>query len=299
MRKAALLLAALPFVLCQTTSPKRGLALVESSARHEDDHQYWTSGDLTWYYNWHSTPSSEIDHTKLQYVPMMWGANSSDTSFYTEVKNLKDNGYNITWVLGFNEPDGCVNGGSCIDAETAAEVWIQQIEPLKDLGIQLGAPAVTGAPNGFVWLQNWFTACAGKCTPDFIPVHWYGNFEGLASHVGQVNATYENMTMWITEYAYAKADLEESQDFYNQSSAFFDRIDHITHYSYFGAFRSDVSKVGKNAAMLTEKGELTDIGAWYLGQKATGNVPKGDSTRAASFAGSASLVLAAALWCLG
>lgn len=172
MRKAAVLLTALPYVLSQTSSPKRGLAYVEASARNDDDNHFWTTGDLTWYYNWHSTPSSEIDHTKLQYVPMMWGANSSDTNFSTEVKNLKDNGYNITWVLGFNEPDGCVNGGSCIDAETAAQVWIQQIEPLKDEGIQLGAPAVTGSPDGFNWLQNWFTACAGRCTPDFIPVHW-------------------------------------------------------------------------------------------------------------------------------
>jgi hypothetical protein len=27
--------------------------------------------------------------------------------------------------------------------------------------------------------------------------------------------------------------------------------------------------------MLTEKGELTDIGSWYLGGAATNNIPKG------------------------
>lgn len=47
----------------------------------------------------------------------------------------------------------------------------------------------------------------------------------------------------------------------------------VTHYSYFGAFRSDVSNVGPNAAMLTEKGGLTDIGSWYMGGAATDNVP--------------------------
>lgn len=60
---------------------------------------------------------------------------------------------------------------------------------------------------------------------------------------------------------------------------------YLTHYSYFGAFRSDQSNIGPNAAMLTQKGELTDIGAWYLGQKATGNVPKGDSTQISAFSG--------------
>ncbi len=44
-------------------------------------------------------------------------------------------------------------------------------------------------------------------------------------------------------------------------------------YSYFGAFRSDVSNVGPNAAMLTQKGLLTSIGSWYLGGAATDNVP--------------------------
>jgi len=47
----------------------------------------------------------------------------------------------------------------------------------------------------------------------------------------------------------------------------------ITHYSYFGSFRSDVSNVGPNAAMLDSDGQLTDIGSWYLGGDATGNIP--------------------------
>lgn len=189
----AALLTSIPSILAQTTSPKRGLALVETA--QPSDNPYWTSGDLTWYYNWHSQPNPALDHTKLQFVPMLWGARQ--TNFLSDVTNLIDQGYNITWVLGFNEPDGCgqVYGGSCVDAQTAAETWTREMEPLKDLGVKLGAPAVTGSPDGFNWLRNWFAACEGRCRPDFIPVHWYGNFEGLASHVGQVNATYENMTM--------------------------------------------------------------------------------------------------------
>lgn len=49
----------------------------------------------------------------------------------------------------------------------------------------------------------------------------------------------------------------------------------ITRYSYFGAFRSDVSNVGANAAFLTSNGKLTDIGSWYLGGSVTGNKPSG------------------------
>jgi hypothetical protein len=49
----------------------------------------------------------------------------------------------------------------------------------------------------------------------------------------------------------------------------------IERYAYFGAFRSDVSNVGPDAAMLTQDGKLTDIGSWYLGGAATDNVPSG------------------------
>lgn len=53
----------------------------------------------------------------------------------------------------------------------------------------------------------------------------------------------------------------------------------LTHYSYFGAFRSDVSNVGPNAAMLNQDGKLTDIGSWYMGGVATNNIPKGAGGR--------------------
>lgn len=225
-------------ILAQQTAPtsaKRGLAYVETS-ESSDDH-YWTSGDLTWYYNWSPTPNSTFDNTPLQFVPMLFGggdssssSSSSSSSFSTQIKSLISSGRNITWILGFNEPDGCSGssyGSSCLDAQTASEIWIRELEPLKTEfpHLQLGAPAVTSAPTGFTWLQNFFTACAGKCRADFIPVHYYGDFEGFASHVGQVNATYANMSMWVTEWAFPEEKLEETQDFYNQSIAFLDRVE--------------------------------------------------------------------------
>lgn len=60
-------------------------------------------------------------------------------------------------------------------------------------------------------------------------------------------------------------------------------LSNITHYSYFGAFRSDVSNVGPNSAMLTQNGQLTDIGSWYMGGAATNNIPNGAAQLASSF----------------
>jgi hypothetical protein len=87
--------------------------------------------------------------------------------------------------------------------------------------------------------------------------------------------------MWITEYAMSHADLADTQSFFNMSADYFDRMDSVERYSYFGSFRSDVSNVGPNAAMLNQKGQLTDIGSWYLGMAATGNIPKGAAPQVA------------------
>lgn len=73
---------------------------------------------------------------------------------------------------------------------------------------------------------------------------------------------------------------------------------YITHYSYFGSFRSDVSNVGPNAAMLTQDGKLTDIGSWYLGGSATSNKPKGNAGHNSVFKGAGILIIFTSLWCL-
>lgn len=108
-----------------------------------------------------------------------------------------DDGRNVTHVLAYNEPDGTSStGGSSISPSAAATNWISQVEPLRKLGVKTGAPAVTGSQRGLTWLEDFFDACADigtNCTADFIPLHWYGNFEGLASYLGQVRAAYVSL----------------------------------------------------------------------------------------------------------
>lgn len=124
---------------------------------------------------------------------------------------------------GFNEPDGTqATGGSDIPATTAAQIWQQQIEPLAMQGVKLGAPACTGAESGTQWLKAFLAACS-NCTIDFVPVHWYGNFQGLASHIGEIVGTF-NKTVWVTEYADSGVNLQDSQTFYNQSSTYMDSL---------------------------------------------------------------------------
>lgn len=78
------------------------------------------------------------------------------------------------------------------------------------------------------------------------------------------------MPIWVTEYGYNDQNLSTTQDFFNQSLTFLEENKAVERYSWFGAFRSTVSNVGPNMAMLDPWGNLTDIGSWYLGGNATG-----------------------------
>lgn len=192
----------LPSALAEGTferSSKRGLVFVPDT-KYPADSQVWVEpgSDLTWYYNYGVTPSTEYSNrsqSEFEFVPMLWGApiSTSDNTFINGVQALIKGGSNISYVLAFNEPDGTTStGGSNVDPILAATTWIREVEPLRKLGIKAGAPAVTGSPGGFTWLSSFFSACTSQgtnCTADFIPIHWYGNFQGLASHLGQVVGT--------------------------------------------------------------------------------------------------------------
>lgn len=282
-----------------SSSDKRGLVFTPNP-NFPGDNQIWVQNgsDLTWYYNYQSQPSpayASISQQQFEFVPMMWGVtdNLNDTTFLTQVKALIDQGTNITHVLGFNEPDGSTsNGGSDIEPRDAAQAWVLNFEPLGKMGIKLGLPATTGGPDGLPWLKQFLANCSDivstgsqkkNCTWDFVPVHWYDNFAGLASLIGERRATWPDADIWVTEYAFANQDLETTQEFFNQTLDYFDKLDYIARYTYFGAFRSKTSNVGPNASFLNNGGRLTDIGSWYLGFGATNVKPT--STNAASSTG--------------
>ncbi|KAJ9648404.1 hypothetical protein H2199_001259 [Coniosporium tulheliwenetii] len=264
--------------------------------------------NISWYYNYGHMPSTPFasdsgtlrkrqsaTSSPILYIPMLWG--DFPGTFLSDTIARIQAGERVPYVLGFNEPDlGFDVGGSSITPARAAEVWVQQLEPLRAYGVSLGAPAVSGSPDGFTWLRNWFLACAGRCNPEFLPAHYYGDFSGLAGHLGQIKGTYPNLTIWVTEFAYAHSSARNSEIFLNQTLNYFDVTlppeYGLTHYSYFGGFRSDVSNVGAGATMLDANGKLTNIGRIYLGQFAEDTFEIQSATTATPTTGTSSLALA-------
>lgn len=280
-------LAAATLVTATSVNPKRGLAYITPNNTNAADTDHWQSdkSGLSWYYNWVDYASPELSN--IEFVPMMWGVgeDATDRVFYDSVHRLGFYGRNVSHVLGFNEPDAPASwGGSDVSPERAAEAWVANFEPLAERGVKLGLPACTGQPAGFQWLKDFLGNCSAvlseqegerrNCTWDFLPVHWYDNLEGLKSHIEERRAEWPDATIWVTEYAYAHQDLEATQEHFNRTIEYFENSDYIERYSYFGAFRSEASNVGPNAAFLNNDGDLTDMGSWYTGGKATGVDPQ-------------------------
>ena len=61
-------------------------------------------------------PPAGIIEGHMQFVPMMWGNAKKDAGFADKVLKLIDGGMNISYVLGFNEPDICTS--TCPDPES-------------------------------------------------------------------------------------------------------------------------------------------------------------------------------------
>ena len=209
MRNAAWLAQAAALAgLCAAanSSSKRGLVFTPNPY-HPDDNNVWikSGSDLTWYYNYQDMPSpvyASQPQDKFEFVPMMFGvdaSNPNDTKFLEAVQRQLDQGVNIQHVLGFNEPDGdSSTGGSNVKPTDAALAWVANFEPLAKKGIKLGLPACTGSWDTIPWLKQFLGNCSDlvstngtkkNCTWDFQTVHWYDNFAGLASHIGERRAT--------------------------------------------------------------------------------------------------------------
>jgi hypothetical protein len=194
-----LLLLAMAMYTDATQFSKRGLCFVPNSTTPQDDF-IWTErpSAMTWYYNYAPLPShvfANLTQDEFEFVPMLWGApeNINDTAFLDTVQAIVKNGTRISNVLTFNEPDLSQWGGSGVDPAFGAQVWVNNIVPLQQMGIRAGLPAPSGSTEGLPWIRQFLGNCSEitgeDCVYDFVTLHWYGSFEGLASHIGEYVAT--------------------------------------------------------------------------------------------------------------
>ncbi|KAF8803704.1 hypothetical protein BYT27DRAFT_7108977 [Phlegmacium glaucopus] len=210
-------------------------------------------------YTWN--PASPPDLFGLEFIPMLWGY-----SQISDFQRLVVPGY-ATHVLGFNEPD--LNTQSGIDAWTAASLWQQYIQPLKNHGYTLVSPATTSAPSGKKWMQDFISACHG-CTIDVVALHWYGtNAQAFIAYVTDFHTTF-NRNIWVTEFACQdfaggpQADQDQVFAFMKTVTSWMDSTSFVEKYFAFGVM-TDMGNVSPLNQLMNPDGTPTPLGWTYIG----------------------------------
>ncbi|PVH71776.1 glycoside hydrolase family 128 protein, partial [Cadophora sp. DSE1049] len=254
-------------------SSKRGLVSVSTNNPQDEPIFIKPNNGLTWYYNYGISPTPayiNLTQSDIEFVPMLWGvSNVTGSTFLKNITTMIGKGRNISHVLSFNEPDvNFTAKGSQVSPDAAAASWILNFDPLRKMGVKVGAPAVYANETGFAWLDKFYTACKKRksnCTANFMNIHVFGNASVIETYLTKYKKKYPGIPLWISEFALDYSPVLTSEAAFNETIAMFDNDTTIERYSYFGSFRSSDSGVGWNATMLDGIGELTNIGSWYLG----------------------------------
>jgi hypothetical protein len=268
------------------SSSKRGLCYIATDHSESDASLFTRRGSpLTWYYNYSPWPGpgNSLRQWSTQFVPMIHSAGEAESSVGT-LQNIlagQDGGAGanqITHVLSFNEPDGDTSsGGSDSSPQHAAQVFLDTLAPLRDepYNLLLSLPATTGSSRGIEWLQDFNSSCyklnrTHGCEIDFVATHWYGDFAGLTSWLGQIHELYPDQKIWLTEFAIPSVDEDETQAFLNQSLPYLDGLEYVERYAWFGSTREEDANgwTGDGVSLLDDDGGLTQLGStWMGGQK--------------------------------
>ncbi|KAK4240293.1 glycosyl hydrolase catalytic core-domain-containing protein [Achaetomium macrosporum] len=190
-----------------------------------------TGSKISWTYNWGQYDDSG---TSLEFCPMMWGLKLDFAETWPgNAQKAIDAGSRC--LFSFNEPD--LDSQANMPAATAASKHMELMNPFTGKA-RIGSPAITnsGDPNqGVGWLSQFFDACKGNCTVDFIPIHIYGvDTNTFLAHTLNVYNTFKK-PVWITEFAFTGSDDEIN----SQLETVIDQIEtnstfsFVERYSYF------------------------------------------------------------------
>ncbi len=251
-------------------SPKRGLAYNLTNASDLDT----LKNGVSWWYNWYfktSAPENYYSDYQMEFIPMLWGGNSSND--YLEVKNYILAHPEIEYLLVLNEPN-LTDQANQTPSQAAAE-WAKYEQVITDLAaeqrtVYLVGPAMnwgtmTNYWDPVVWLDAFYSAYGsanGGRDPkiDYLAFHWYDY--GLEAQLDRLQKY--GKQIWITEMANWNANINSYQkqaEQMQQMTAVCERRDDVFRYAWF---------IGRGAEdkysnlFNSSPGELNDLGKLYI-----------------------------------
>lgn len=231
---------------------------------------------VSWWYNWYhetSAPEGYYADYQLEFIPMLWGGNSSFSSVLN-VKSFILDHPEIDYLLVMNEPN-LVDQANRTPQQAAAD-WIiyeQVISELADQGreIALVGPAMNwGTMNDYwdpvVWLDAFYahfqTLHGREPLIDYLAFHWYDY--GL---VGQLDRLEKyGKQIWITEMANWNSNIHSYAQQMIQMQEMVgicESREDVFRYAWFIG-RGGLPDNHFTYLFDPEPGQLTDLGQFYI-----------------------------------
>ncbi|KAH8203700.1 hypothetical protein TruAng_002113 [Truncatella angustata] len=273
-----------------SATSKRGIAYIKGGESADYNILLTSKSPMDWYYTW--TPrtapgdifwGSKVDNDTIEFVPTI----HNNTKLDDDIEALKDAPSASKYLFVFNEPDGTFETGGCdLTPQDAARDYIAKIVPLRNRW-KISHPVTTGSPRGFQWLQDFNAACwaidpKNGCPTDFVTVHWYGDFIGMTSWIGQLAAWYNgsdaglqgDLRVWVTEIGAPSAPMDANYNVMSQTLPYLDSLEYVDRYAWFGAWRIGGANrnewTGDGLSLFDDNGGLTTLGALYVGGETNG-----------------------------
>ena len=168
--------------------------------------QSFDTSNIGWGWDWDSSPSPASGQAtgslgSIQFVPMLLSTASVHTSLW------QGNSAGAEWVMGFNEPDQCGGGGSCMSVSDVVSGWGTYF---SGMSASKCSPATTNdlttQGKGLSYMTEFLEACTG-CKFDALAFHYYGLGSDLSALTSTIQAyqklqqQYGIAELWITEMA--------------------------------------------------------------------------------------------------
>ncbi|GIJ76638.1 RNA polymerase sigma factor, sigma-70 family [Micromonospora phaseoli] len=217
--------------------------------------------EAAWYYNWSASNATMPAPAGVEFVPMIWGAESVTDANLAAARRAGD------VLLGFNEPD--LGEQADMTVERALDLWPR----LQATRLRLGSPAPAfGAADPGGWLDRFMVGAERRGhRVDFIALHWYGS-DFSAAAVGHLRSYLEathrryGKPIWLTEFALinfsggAKYPTDAQQAaFVTGAARMLEDLPYVQRYAWFGLPATADSGTGLYRA----DGQLTAAGRAY------------------------------------
>lgn len=281
-----------------SSSSKRGVSYHADTAAADYDILVSPKGPVGWYYTWSPRPAPPAQffpwtgvRSDVEFVPTIHGTGklASDIADLDKINTTASSTHHL---FSFNEPDElALNGGSQLSPQDAAAAYISAIVPLRSR-FRISHPSVTGSTRGFDWLKSFHDECfkidpKNGCPADFVVVHWYGGFDGLAGWLGQLRKWYTEagyvaavapanngdaaaaaaLPFWLGELGIPGAPMDANLVMMSQTLPYLDSLPWVARYAWFGTFRPAQANnwTGVGVAFFDDQGGLTELGSTFLG----------------------------------